>query len=64
MHGIFGSKVVKSVAEIILANDSHSKSKFKRPKNNKILKVTWKRKGGGILNFPKYSTRFFGFKLI
>jgi hypothetical protein len=50
---------VKSVIEPIRANDSHSKSKFKRTKDNRIGKMTRKRKGDGISSFQKHSTKFF-----
>jgi hypothetical protein len=35
------------------------KSKFKGTKDNRIVKVTRKRKGDGISSFPKHSIRFF-----
>jgi hypothetical protein len=48
---------VKSVIEPILANDSHSKSKFKITKDTRIVKMTRKKKGDGILSFQKHSTK-------
>ncbi len=49
---------MKNVIEPILANDSHSKSKFEGIKD-RIVKVIRKRKGDGILNSQKHSTRVF-----